>query len=230
MSLIEELSALAKQAEKRGDNPSAVTLRATVKLLIADQSAVERDANRRRGDSSRQQTSRDRRRQSRDVTGSHDTSRDVTDANVTAPQGFPGPLPNTITTTATSSSRASVLFGEEADLGAQLTTDAGRTALAAVLATVELRASVTAEVRACLDGSRGPLYKPTAGELDVALSDYVTNGLSNGKWNAAHFRACIKRAKRADEDGPSRPPSGDGVRPGLGKRAFDTTLAAIEDM
>src|SRR5690242_9896193 len=97
MTLIMELGAMAKQAEKRGDNPSAVTLRATVELLIADQSAVERDAQRRKGQ-------RDRKQRSRNVTGSHERSRDVTLQSVTSTQGFPGPLPNSETATATTSS------------------------------------------------------------------------------------------------------------------------------
>ena len=220
MTLILELGAMAKQAEKRGDTPSAATLRATVELLVHDQPIVaaheaqaadeqRRADERRESDKLRKRRVRSRPQESNGQDGIQRTG----DVPADAPQGFPGPLPSTLTTTATSSSPARVWQSDtEQALADLLRTDAGRDALANVLDVVSMnggtRFGVVAEIQACLAGDRGPQFKATAEQLDVALSDYSTNGLSSRRWNSAHFRACITRAMAAPKE-----PAGRSVTP-----------------
>lgn len=88
----------------------------------------------------------------------------------------------------------------EAEMADRLTTDAGRIALAGVLTVARVKSSVIAELNACLAGDRGPQHQCTFAQLDMALSDYFANGMSNGgTWNANHFRACIRSAMRTPE-------------------------------
>lgn len=213
MTLIMELGAMAKQAEKRGDNPGAATLRATLELLVHDQPIVAAEdarlADEERRITARREADRDRKRDARVRTRPQESSgqagiQRTGEESSGRPQGFPGPLPNSLTTTATSTSSPHAWTpGAEADLAAKLTTDAGRTALAAVLHVASknggTKAGVVGEIAACLEGARGKHHTPTLAQLDVALSDYATNGLSSGAWNAAHFRACVRRAVEEPE-------------------------------
>lgn len=213
MTLIMELGAMAKQAEKRGDNPGAATLRATLELLVHDQPIIaahdlrmaeeaRRTDERREADKLRKR--RDRGQGSPRDSSGHDGIRRTAAESAGIPQGFPGPLPNSVTTTATSSSPAHAWETEaERTLAESLPTNVGRSALALVLLVVAknagMRIGVTGEIEACMSGHRGAPYKATAAQLDVALSDYATNGLSSGRWNADHFRACIRRAVANDQ-------------------------------
>lgn len=310
MTLIIELGAMAKQAERRGDNPSADTLRATIEQLVRDHVSIERrspssvvvenrvvdragargyvyyirnaemikigfsknpwarlsslrtsapDAElvaleagsieleaRRHLDFAHLRQKREWFRREADLAHHIQllvASTSTTSSSTSLPisQGSPRPLPNSLTTTAQSSSPATApepaceparafawTPGREATIAALLTTDAGRNALSIALASASFKSAVVAEIDACLQGTRGAQHVPTAAQLDVALSDYVANGLSRGeKWNADHFRGCLRRAIRGES---SRPPSSTGARPGLGQRAHDTALAAIEDL
>lgn len=94
----------------------------------------------------------------------------------------------------------------EQALANRLTTDPGRIALTAVLATADDvgKRGVVAEITALLDGQRGAHLRPTPAQMDQVLSDYTANGMSNGKFNAAHFRKHVERAMRA----PAAPANG----------------------
>lgn len=86
----------------------------------------------------------------------------------------------------------------EQRLAERLTTPAGRNALATILQTAGTKAGIVEELEMLLDGHRGAQWRPLPDQLDVALSEYVTNGMSDGRWNAAHFKACLKRAMQPD--------------------------------
>jgi hypothetical protein len=88
----------------------------------------------------------------------------------------------------------------EQNLAERLTSSAGRNALSAVLQVAGSKAGVVAELEALLGGDRGAQHRCSPEQLDVALSDYVTNGMSNNRWNAQHFRACVRRAMRPAEE------------------------------
>lgn len=78
----------------------------------------------------------------------------------------------------------------------RLATDAGRQALAALLHVAQGesgKAAICAELTLMLDGEAGPV-RPTPEQMDVALRDYVSNGMSRGQWNAKHFRGCVRSA------------------------------------
>lgn len=107
-------------------------------------------------------------------------------------------------------------------LAERLPTVAGRNALAAVLKSAGETSGIAEELEMLLGGHRGQHVQPTLEQLDVALSDYVTNGMSDGRWNAAHFRGCIKRAMRPDDE----------LRPNGGQRPTKTqqALSAIEKL
>lgn len=95
----------------------------------------------------------------------------------------------------------------DARIATRLTSDAGRNALSAVLQVAGSKVGVVSELDALLAGTRGKNHHCTPEQLDVALSDYVTNGMSSGRWNAQHFRACVRRAMQPIPDGspPTRP-------------------------
>jgi hypothetical protein len=278
MTLIMELGAMAKQAEKRGDKPSAVTLRATVELLIADKAIVDRPmsdlpATRARGRQgyvyyagagdavkighSRNPWARLRElriaqphirllgveqgdrgletrrheqfaasrikgewfRRSPELDGliatvadsssdGDDGSNDVATTIATETPFSPTPPFPSITTTAQSSPRGRDAVRESL-IAERLTSDAGRAALARLLDMVAARGTVPdaviGEISACVEGARGPQHRPTGAQLDVALSDYVSNGFSNGgMWNAQHFRGCIRRAVAGESNPPGK--------------------------
>lgn len=93
----------------------------------------------------------------------------------------------------------------EAKMAERLTSDAGRNALSAVLRVSGSKLGVIAELDALLRGDRGKPHHCTAEQMDVALSDYVTNGMSSGRWNAQHFRACVRRAMQPVLEQSTRP-------------------------
>lgn len=98
----------------------------------------------------------------------------------------------------------------EADLAGRLLTDAARIALTGILTVARSKASVVAEINACLGGGRHG-HCCSLEEMDQALSDYFGNGMSSGQWNANHFRGCIRSAMRKP-DAPAavrQGPSGD---------------------
>ena len=87
----------------------------------------------------------------------------------------------------------------------RLTSDAGRNALSAVLRVSGSKLGVIAELDQMLTGNRGKQHHCTVEQLDIALSDYVSNGMSSGRWNAQHFRACVRRAMQPVEERMTRP-------------------------
>lgn len=97
-----------------------------------------------------------------------------------------------------------------------LPSDAGRRALFAVwqsAGAASSRAAVLSELNALLSGHRGKQHHCTAVHLDVALSDYASNGMSTGRWNAQHFRACVRRAMQPVQG--SGTPRATRVNPGV---------------
>lgn len=133
--------------------------------------------------------------------------------------GSPHPSFNP-SSTASSSAR-------EADLAKRLPTDAGRDALSAVLSRVVAvdRLSIAAEIGMILDGGRpGCSTKPEV--MEMALMDYASNGLSDGRFNAQHFRRHVQTAAM-----PVKPQNGNGGRRGgVGQRSHDNALEALKDV
>lgn len=105
-------------------------------------------------------------------------------------------------------------------LADRLTSEAGRTALASVLATAEITTGITAAINAMLDGMHPPKVQPDV--MDRALIDYVANGMSSGRFNARHFRSFALRA--------AEPQSVAGRRGGTGKRSYDNAVNALRDL
>lgn len=88
---------------------------------------------------------------------------------------------------------------QEAALAKRLPTNAGRIALAAVLARCGEKLSVAAEIGMILDGGRpGVSQKPE--HVELALCDYAANGLSDGRFNAIHFRRHVQRAAKPEPE------------------------------
>lgn len=105
---------------------------------------------------------------------------------------------------------------EEQRLAERLPTDAGRLALDAVLKAANSRAGVISSIVAMLDGMHPPAVKPE--HMDVALSDYVAQGLSAGRFNAQHFRSFTRTAARPERSAPVGGP---------GKRVHDKIMGAL---
>lgn len=108
----------------------------------------------------------------------------------------------------------------EAQVAAKLTTDSGRNALTVLLQTVTGdvgKRGVVAEIEAMLGGMRGAHLRPTPDQMDQALSDYVANGMSTGKFNALHFRKHVERAMKAPPPAPAKPSAPPAAGGGYGK-------------
>lgn len=130
---------------------------------------------------------------------------------------------------------------DEQRLAERLTTGAGRNALTAILTVAGSKAGVVAEIEALLCGARGKQHLCTPEQLDVALSDYVTNGMSSGRWNAQHFRACVRRAMQPAPEQSNAQSNGDAgtyvakiralirLNPGRGNYLPKTEVAALGD-
>jgi len=113
----------------------------------------------------------------------------------------------------------------EPKIATRLTTSAGRNALSAVLKVAGSKTGIVAELEALLAGDRGPAHCCTPEQLDIALSDYVTNGMSAGRWNAQHFRACVRRAMQPTAETVPAPTH---RRGGVGQRSADNALRALQ--
>jgi hypothetical protein len=96
---------------------------------------------------------------------------------------------------------APAIARDEARLSERLTTDAGRAALAALLAASESKVGVVMGLHALLDGMHPPMV--ASSDMDAALIDYVANGMSSGHFNAKHFRHFTRRAALPD-DAPAK--------------------------
>lgn len=72
-----------------------------------------------------------------------------------------------------------------------------------------------------LDGGR-PNVSMKPEHMELALSDYAANGLSDGRFNAVHFRRHVQRAAQPDLQ-PKR-------RGGVGQRSHDNALEALKDV
>lgn len=154
-----------------------------------------------------------RHRESRGVT--------VTDRDVTVPSPF-SPTPPFSPPTSSSSSSA-----REAALANRLPTDAGRNALTAIMLRVADadRLAVLAEIGMILDGGR-PSVPSKPETMELALCDYAANGLSDGRFNARHFRRHVQLAAL-----PAAP-NGTGQRGGGGKKPpqqFDYSQSTTDD-
>lgn len=106
---------------------------------------------------------------------------------------------------------------QEAWLAKRLTTDAGRVALTSILQTAQADVGKTAivqEIILMLNGERGSTVRATPSQMDQALSEYVSNGMSSGRWNAKHFAACVRSTMRAE-------PTTNGKRPTNTDRALE---------
>jgi hypothetical protein len=78
----------------------------------------------------------------------------------------------------------------------RLPSDAGRAALTTILAAGNGLA-VASEIGMILDGGRpGTPHQPQFVEL--ALCDYAANGMSDGRFNAIHFRRHVQRAAKPE--------------------------------
>lgn len=85
-------------------------------------------------------------------------------------------------------------------LAERLTSDAGRNALTALLASKSAsKAAILGEIEACTEGMRGKEHQPTDAQLDQVLSDYVGAFLVNDGWKPTLFRGCIRRALRGHQ-------------------------------
>lgn len=106
----------------------------------------------------------------------------------------------------------------------RLVSEAGRVALAAMLARCGEKAGITGEIEACVEGMRGAHYKATWEQVDVAVCDYAGKYLDEKGWEPTLFRGCVRRAMR--------PPEPDVVpirRGGVGQRSHDNALEALKD-
>lgn len=147
--------------------------------------------------------------------------------NPTESGGIPGPSPFSPTpplnpTTSPSSSSARVLWhpADEARLAERLPSDHGRNALTSILARCGDKASVVAEFRMILDGGRpGVSHRPE--HLESALVDYAANGMTDGRFNAAHFRKHVQRAARPEQTTLRRG--------GVGERSYQNAKEALGD-
>lgn len=199
-----------------------------IELLASLGKAEATLAEMRNADEERRRAARERTRRSR---GGHVTSRDVTEGHVTERDTPPlSPTPPFPTPTSPSSSSPRARLWEPADeaaLAARLPTTGGRLALAAVLNRCDDKASVAAEVRMILDGGR-PNVSARPEHMELALSDYAANGLTDGRFNAAHFRRHVQRAAKGDPPPePATPGTGARRRPPNGTSPGAQQMANI---
>lgn len=188
-------------------------LQALAAIAIELVGLVQRDEARRGRD---RQRKRDIPRKSRNSTES---------AEIAESSPFSPTPPFTPPTSSTSSSpRVFWTPIEEAKLAARLLTDPGRNALSAVLRRCEDKRAVAAEIGMILDGGR-PNVSPRAEHMELALSDYASNGMTEGRFNAAHFRRHVQRAAKPEQQNGN----GSNGRGGPGQRVHDKIREALGD-
>jgi hypothetical protein len=148
----------------------------------------------------------ERRKGQRERTRKSRLSRAVTLPDVTERDSPVSPHTPHLPPTSTSSSSARVLSWRPADetaLAGRLPSEQGRVALAAVLFRCDDKRAVAAEIGMILDGGRpGVSNKPA--HMELALSDYASNGLTDGKFNAVHFRRHVQRAAKPEQSNGRR--------------------------
>lgn len=117
----------------------------------------------------------------------------------------------------------------EAGLAVMLVSDADRNALTVVASRASDRLACLTALTSMLTGNDPATPQPTPELFGQALRDIAANG---ERITARKFRNYLTDAKRAavEAGAPSRPPTRGASRPSTGQRAFDTALAAIEDM
>jgi hypothetical protein len=157
-----------------------------------------------------------------------DSPQDVT--GVSIPARVNETIRNETTTTAPSPARSVWQPAREVKIAERLTSVAGRDAFAAILHVTQSesgKAGVCAQVEMCLAGEMGE-PRATAEQMDRAIRDYATNGLSNGgRFNANHFRQCVRTATEPPQNGNG---ARGGRRGGVGQRSHDNAMEALKDL
>lgn len=225
MTVLTQLGQLIGDAEQRGDDRAVLALRSALEL-IDDYGATDRALkDRRHADAERQRRKREKPIQSH---GSHVTSRESRDGS----QGFPGPLPNSPTTTHdTPRAQANSVYAESVDNLIAIVSEKVGDRWGDIDSFLKRRQFQTwkAWLKEMLAVSTGG--KATMDDLAQACRD--DGALERPLASPSALRSFVSRAFM---ERTSRPPSAaganstHGVRPGIGKRAHDTTLAAIEDL
>lgn len=215
MMLIHELQAFATAAVERGDDRAADLLREAAQLLFDDFADLATLERRRTKDRLRKQQ--------------HSTDSAESTESASVLKGFPTPLPKSPNNTTTHTAREALRREEDGEnievLSALMSGQMGDN-WSTVDAFVKRRPvhtwygwlrGMAAEI------GPGSQYLPA----DLAAACRDDEALSVGIGSMAILRTFLARSK-AERSNPPR--GNNGAKPGLGQRAYDTTLEAIKDM